>query len=313
MLFLFLQSGVAQAGGSATAEALFRAGRQAAQAGEHRAACARFRESHRLDPAPGTLLNIAVCEEQLGEITEAWQHYQQVIDSVARSDGRARLASSLRKKVAPRLPWLTVNAAPGAPDGLQLKLGDQTLGGASLGVALPVNPGHYDLVVSAPGYSPRRYAVSLVEGQRVEIEVVPGDPLPAASETELATGAGDSAPSAPPSVSDTPVSAYVLIAAGGVGVLVGLVGGVLAWDRSSRVEEACPGGSCESQQHDEAQGYQEESKDWMLVGAVAGGLGVISVGTGLYLWSGDSGDGTSAILSPVVASDNWGAALQGRF
>src|SRR5687768_2981870 len=50
---------------AAAAEALFRQGRQAADAGDHAKACEKFKESNRLDPALGTVFNIADCEEKL--------------------------------------------------------------------------------------------------------------------------------------------------------------------------------------------------------------------------------------------------------
>src|SRR5687768_5789067 len=62
----------------AAAEALYRAGRDAAKKGDWEKACAQFAESQRLDPAPGTLLNLADCEERRGLIASAWTHYTEV-------------------------------------------------------------------------------------------------------------------------------------------------------------------------------------------------------------------------------------------
>ena len=63
----------AEADPEAAAEALFRSGREAAAAGDHGVACARFRESQRLQPAAGTLLNLAICEEHLRQLVEAFR------------------------------------------------------------------------------------------------------------------------------------------------------------------------------------------------------------------------------------------------
>src|SRR5262245_31877335 len=54
------------------AEALFEEGRSALAAGDLDLACARFRESNRLDPAVGTVLNLADCEEKRGKLATAW-------------------------------------------------------------------------------------------------------------------------------------------------------------------------------------------------------------------------------------------------
>jgi hypothetical protein len=70
------------------AEALFRAGREAAEAGNHELACVRFRESYRLDRTAGTLLNIAVCEEALAQLAQAWEHYREVGEALDSGDER---------------------------------------------------------------------------------------------------------------------------------------------------------------------------------------------------------------------------------
>jgi hypothetical protein len=57
-----------RANDSATAEALFAAGREAIRRGDYQAACPMFAESNRLDPAVGTVLNLAICEEHLGQL-----------------------------------------------------------------------------------------------------------------------------------------------------------------------------------------------------------------------------------------------------
>ncbi|MFO0567610.1 MAG: hypothetical protein U0263_18270 [Polyangiaceae bacterium] len=59
---------MAQGRDATAAEALFNAGRDAVKAGDYPTACAKFRESNRLDPAPGTVLNLADCEEHLGHV-----------------------------------------------------------------------------------------------------------------------------------------------------------------------------------------------------------------------------------------------------
>jgi hypothetical protein len=57
----------ADAGDVATAEALFREGRALMDMGDFVAACPKLAESHAQDPATGTLLALAVCQEGAGQ------------------------------------------------------------------------------------------------------------------------------------------------------------------------------------------------------------------------------------------------------
>ena len=54
------------------AEALFEEGRRLVAAGSFVDACPKFADSQRLDPSPGTLLNLASCYEKLGRSATAW-------------------------------------------------------------------------------------------------------------------------------------------------------------------------------------------------------------------------------------------------
>ena len=52
------------------ADTLFRQGRASAEAGDYPHACVAFTESFRLEPALGTLLNLADCEEHVGRVAK---------------------------------------------------------------------------------------------------------------------------------------------------------------------------------------------------------------------------------------------------
>src|SRR5258706_15138092 len=66
----------------ATADALFRQGRQAMEAKNYADACQKFAESQKLDPAAGTAMNLATCEEKLGKLASAWQHWKEALDAL---------------------------------------------------------------------------------------------------------------------------------------------------------------------------------------------------------------------------------------
>ena len=86
------------------AETLFREGRVAAEAGNYTVACPKFEESYKLDPAPGTLLNLADCEENRGQLVKAWQHFRLLHDRLPASDDRKVVAAVRAHALEQRLP-----------------------------------------------------------------------------------------------------------------------------------------------------------------------------------------------------------------
>src|SRR5450755_1986438 len=76
----------------AEAESLFREGRRAAEVGNYDTACAKFDARRKLDPAPGTLLNLADCEETRGQLTRAWHDFLALADMLPELDERKGVA-----------------------------------------------------------------------------------------------------------------------------------------------------------------------------------------------------------------------------
>lgn len=80
------------------AERLFQEGRELMQKGQLDEACARFAESLELEPAVGTLLNLASCMERSGRVPRACELYAEARDLSKSSgrDDRARFAEDRR-------------------------------------------------------------------------------------------------------------------------------------------------------------------------------------------------------------------------
>lgn len=223
-------SGAAQTGDAAAAEVLFLEGRAASEAGDHRKACEKYHESHRLDPATGTMLNIADCEERLGRLATAWTYYRAVTQKLPSSDERSAVAKSRADALEPRLPKLVLRLAPGAPAGTRVLRDGVELKAASLDSALPVDPGKHLIEVTAEGRAPGRFEISLGEGELVERQVAPG-PARSTSAFEASTVS--------PSGSDTRTLGWVLGGVGLAGVVTGAVTGMLVLDRKSVVDDNC--------------------------------------------------------------------------
>ena len=119
--------------------------------GQIATACEKLEESQRLDPAAGTRLNLAVCRERQGKVATAWSLFKLAL-AEGRSDQRPDRISFSEQHLAalePRLPFLTVTLAPGvSADGLSVVLDGIPFALASIGVALPVDPGTHQVTLT---------------------------------------------------------------------------------------------------------------------------------------------------------------------
>ena len=77
---------------AAVSESLFREGRALLEAGKTQAACDKFDESQRLDPALGTLLNLAECHALVGRTASAWARFRELSEKARRAGQKDREA-----------------------------------------------------------------------------------------------------------------------------------------------------------------------------------------------------------------------------
>lgn len=187
----------AQATDRALAEQLFREGQSLMNAQRYDEACPKLQESQRLDPATGTLLNLAVCHEKQGRLASAWTEYSEVV-TLARRDNRPDRLSYAEQRLAaiePNLSRLTIELSPGvsAAD-LTIRLDKATVGRPSLGVAIPVDPGQHEVSVSAPAKQSWKTSIDVAAGPTKQTVVIPrlvdapvqGKPPPSAAAPILA-------------------------------------------------------------------------------------------------------------------------------
>jgi hypothetical protein len=264
----------AQGEGAAAAEVLFNQGREAMERKDYDAACQRFRESEQIDPAPGTKLNLADCEEKRGRLATAWELFRAVPRDLPESDERYGIAMTRAAALEKRLPTLTLRLAAGAPATTKVRVGSAAIGSGSFGVALPLDPGKHSLVIEAPGHEPRTIEIELVEGQPQTLDVVPGT--------------ATAVPGPPAPVPDGPARAasssgkktlgYVFGGIGLVGVAVGSVAGVIVLSKKRTFDEECRDDRC-SQLGDDARDSGRAIARISTAGFIVGALGL---GAGAY-------------------------------
>ena len=321
------------AGGQAAAEALFKQARDLMAKGQYAEACPKFAESERLDPAPGTLLNLATCYEKGGQIASAWVTYKEAASSArkANQEDRARMARDKAAQLEPRLPTLTIVVPTNAQrSDLSLKRDGEIVGHAEWGVAIPVDPGTHVVEASAPGAKTWQGQVEIApSGTKGSVEVPPLESLP-----ETPPNVTTPAPTAPPPVSAIPTVSPIALApavpvpaprsgqrlAGWVSFGVGLAGlaaggvfGALAISDNNDAKARCLGTVCD------AQGYSTttDAKHAATASTIAFVAGGAITAAGLVLLITSPSDRrvetTRLGIAPLVGAGIGGAMLQGRW
>jgi hypothetical protein len=246
-------------------------------AGSYDIACARFRDSDKLDPAVGTRFNLADCEERRGRVATAWSLFRGVLSELAENDDRRPIARQRVRALEPRLPYLTMQPAAATPAGVRVRIDGVELGEGSFGVALPMDPGVHDLVLVPPeGGEGEHRTFALTEGVHRYLPIVLSADAPS-------TGAAEPA-AAEPFFAGGSRQTWIYLAggAGVAGVLFGAVTGVVALNKKSTAEANC---SDDRRVCNQAGVEANESgKTYGTLSGVGLGVGVVGLAAGAYLW-----------------------------
>ena len=234
------------------AEMLFREGRQLMAEGNTPEACTRFGQSFALDPASGTLLNLALCHEKQGRTATAWAEYQNAA-VLSRNQGRKDRAAAAEERIValePVLARLTL-VAPNPAPGLDVWTEEDRPSALHVGVATPLDPGVYHLRAEAPGRRPWTATVKIAEAEQRTLEIPELEPdapaFPSVAPTPPLTPSPvlvmrSPAPASTTSASRRSLDLYVA-AGGGALIVAGTVVWEIAYSRFRSAEMACNQGS----------------------------------------------------------------------
>lgn len=301
----------------AAAEVLFEEGRKLLKQGLVDAACPKFAESHRLDPALGSLLNLASCHEEQGRIATAWGEYRDA-EQVAKREGdkkRERFAAQKVRALEPRLPKLKIVAVD-PPPGLIVQRDDVELSSASLGVAIPVDPGQRTVKAEAPGFEPWSTDVTVLEKNEIEVSIPALTPAPA----EAPPGEDD-----PPDVvgpaerpADGSTQRMVGLLLGGTGIASFAAAGAFALLTAERQGFADDPSRCPEPSRCTQEGFDaiETARSYALVSTICtiAGAALLTGGAVVFLTAPDGeGEAASVWLTPALGPGTALLDVSGRF
>ena len=299
------------------AEYLFRSGEKKFDSGRHAEACADFTESLRLGPKLGTLLNLALCHEQVGRTSTAWGEFRRVEQeeraSGAPNESRVQLARAHADKLQPRVSRLkiVVPRASRAP-GLVVMVDGESKG-EPLWAGVPVDPGTRVVEATAPNKKPVLINVKVDdEGVLVGVTIpVLADAPVAAPAPSQAGGANLEAVEEYASNRARRTTGFVI---GGIGLATlaaGAAFGVAAIINDSDAKKCspCTRGTAEATASDQSTDRAFVFANISNVTVPLGALGTV-VGAYLVLSAGPS---HSVALAPVTTAHSAGLAMSGQW
>jgi len=131
------------------ADALFKKGKAFLGQSKYAEACAAFEASNKLDPATGTMLNLALCFEGWGKLARAQSAYLEA-EKLAALKGDTHRASAARQRadaLAPKIPKILFGGLPETlPAGLTVSLDGDPIGLDALRVGVSTDPGPHTVV-----------------------------------------------------------------------------------------------------------------------------------------------------------------------
>lgn len=316
----------------AAAQALFDQAKADMAADRYERACPALEESQKLDPALGTLLNLAACYEKMGRTASAWSRFLEAA-AAARKSGHPdaeRVARDRARALERRLSKLTITVPAAGEPGLEVLRDGVSLGPAEFGVPIPVDPGSHVVSARAPGRKPWQTDVIVSDARSVSTRVPELEQAPVEKPVEAPAAKEDAGTTTPPAALPPPepeaapshtrrTVGYVV---GSVGIAAVAAGGVFAALTKSKDNEAdklCNGaGTDVCKDTTEKTRYEEtvsDAKQNALFAYVGFGVGAAALATGAYLILSDPGDRPKSALTlvPIVDPRGAGVLAQGRF
>jgi hypothetical protein len=307
----------AQLDTKARAEALFEEAQTLMRKGDLTTACPKFAASQKLDPAVGTLLNLATCYERQGKTASAWAAFHEAATAAAHAnqDERARFAEKRATELARKLPRVVIRVS--AQTNLEVKLDGTVVDSSEWGTALPLDPGQHSVEVSAPGK--HRWTTTIdVGSEATQSEVaVPKLADEAPTTTTQQPLVTEIEPPPPPRSGSPLVPLGIVVGAiGFVSVGIGLGFGVYAMSKNNEALTHCPmSPQCNDQAGVDLTHDAQTSATAATVAFIVGG---VALATGVTLLLVGAAPGSkrapaTARLAPLIGPGLGGAVIGGTF
>lgn len=267
----------------AKADALFREAQSLVQKGRLAEGCPKFAESQRLDPANGTLLNLALCHEKEGKVGTAYKELQELLAIVSGSKNsddreRSRIATERLRGLEKKLPRVAFDVSA-LPKDASITLDGKTVSDPSHPVI--VDAGSHTVEATSPRKKPGKKDFDVKEPgtQTIKLDALDDAPQP---EPQVHTPL----PS-PRTGTDEPsfwtsrrVLAASIAGVGLVGIGVGAFFGLDTFSKRDERDPHCQGTICDA----EGLRLHDEARTSATISSIAFGVGAAGLAAGTILF-----------------------------
>ncbi|HEY2511427.1 MAG TPA: hypothetical protein VGI39_11250 [Polyangiaceae bacterium] len=245
----------------------------------------RFRRADALYHAPTLLLGYARAEAGLGRVVNASEAYNRIAREGVAPGAPAPFVAAVEAAkaevgaVQARIASVTITVK--GPESPTVTLDEQPVPVAALGIKRAVDPGAHVVKASADGWQPAETKFTVADAASANASLTllkaPTSAIVAASPSPAQGGV--SASTAPPAAdtgtggtwSTQRTLGIVGIAAGGVGLVVGAVTGIVAIGKHSTLNDECKGGTCPASASGDLDSYHTMGAI-STAGLIAGGV-----------------------------------------
>lgn len=295
----------------------FKEGVALEDAGDYRAARAKFEQVAEVKTSPQVLYHLALCDENLGHLVAAEARYEKAIaDAEAAGSVAASVADTARTRLEalrPRIPRLRIAIAGELREGDVVAVDGEERGDWQ--EQAKIDPGRHVVTVERDGATVAEAVVQVTEGTKasarltLDADVPRAPPTPPPPATEVDEGGGG-----------PPVAALIV---GGAGIVALAVSGVTFGMSRVAIEDVratCADPEAGTGCDPRSQAREDDARTLTVTSAVLLGVGAACVATGAVLWvtlddepAAGAGKPPQARRGVELAPLPYGLAARGRF
>ena len=249
-----------------------------------------YQAAHALVGVPTTGIEVVKAMMTMGQLVEARDFALTVSRLPQKSGepgvfGKARKeAADLAEKLEPRIPSLRP-VIKGRPESVvEVEVDDAVIPRAAVGLPRNVNPGKHHVTATADDGQSASVDVTLEEGETMDATLVigKGASVEVGDPDAEAEKRGARAPSHDAGTGERrpfdPALVYGGFGAGGLGVVVGTITGIMSLSKASTAKKGCKGDVCPLANESAA----HSSESLAIVSDIAFAVGIVGGGVGLY-------------------------------